>query len=166
MFGNDRQFGNFGSVAGAWIVSEEPWFKGLRGVVDFLKLKASYGLVGSSAIPPYSYISNYVTGSGYSGGPTLVPQSLANPYLHWETNRNFEAGLNVDLFRGRVNVEAIYYSDKAGDQLMNLPLSSITGFTRFLANSPAVIRSYGAEFYSRLPGIFATRIFPGPPGST
>ncbi|HMI62174.1 MAG TPA: SusC/RagA family TonB-linked outer membrane protein [Puia sp.] len=147
VFGNDRQFGNFGSVAGAWIVSEEPWFKGLRGAVDFLKLKASYGLVGSSAIPPYSYLSSYVTGYGYSGAPTLVPQSLANPYLHWETNRNFEVGLNVDLFRGRVNVEAIYYSDRAGDQLVNLPLATITGFSRFLANSPAVIRSYGAEFY-------------------
>jgi TonB-linked SusC/RagA family outer membrane protein len=147
VFGNDRQFGNFGSVAGAWIVSEEPWFKGLRGVVDLLKLKASYGLIGSSAIPPYAYLSSYVTGNGYSGAPTLVPQSLANPYLHWETNRNFEAGLNVDLFKGRVNVEAIYYSDRARDQLVNLPLASITGFSRYFANSPAVIRSYGAEFY-------------------
>ena len=55
--------------------------------------------------------------------------------------------MNIDLFKGRLNLEAIYYSDKAGDQLTNLPLTTITGFSRFLVNSPAIIRSYGAEFY-------------------
>src|SRR5262249_17933558 len=74
------------------------------------------------------------------------PQNLANPYLHWETNRNFEAGLTVDLFKGRINVDATYYTDKVGDQLTNQPLASITGFTSFTVNTPALIRSYGAEF--------------------
>jgi TonB-linked SusC/RagA family outer membrane protein len=147
VFGNNRQFGNFGSVAGAWIVSEEPWFKGLRPVVDFLKLKASYGLVGGSSIPPYSYISNYsASNNGYGGGSVLTPQRLANPYLHWETNKNFEVGLNIDLFKGRVNIDATYYTNKVGDQLTNQPLSSITGYRSFTVNSRAKIRSYGAEF--------------------
>jgi TonB-linked SusC/RagA family outer membrane protein len=147
VFGPNHQFGNFGSVAGAWIISEERWFKGLRNVVDFLKLKASYGLVGGSAIAPYSYINTYgVANNYYEGNLALLPQNLANPYLHWETNRNFEAGLNFDLFKGRVNMEATYYSDKVGDQLTSQPLASITGFTAFTVNSPAEIRSYGAEF--------------------
>ena len=146
VFGNNRQFGNFGSVAGAWIVSEEPWFKGLRKVVDFLKFKASYGLVGGSAIGPYAYINTYSLSSNtYEGGLGLFPANLANPYLHWETNKNFEAGLNFDLFRGRVNVDATYYTDKVGDQLTSQPLASITGFTQFTVNTPAVIRSYGTE---------------------
>ena len=147
VFGNNRQFGNFGSVAGAWIISEEPWFKGLRKVVDFLKIKASYGLVGGSAIGPYAYLSTYgLSSNTYEGGVGLFPQNLANPYLHWETNKNFEAGLNFDLFKGRVNVDATYYTDKVGDQLTSQPLASITGFTQFVVNTPAVIRSYGAEF--------------------
>jgi TonB-linked SusC/RagA family outer membrane protein len=147
VFGNNRQFGNFGSVGGAWIVSEEPWFKGLRNLVDFLKLKGSYGLVGASAIAPYNYINTFnVANNNYEGNMALIPQNLANPYLHWETNRNFEAGVNADLFKGRLNVEAIYYSDKVGDQLTSQPLASITGFTQFTVNSPAQIRSYGAEF--------------------
>ena len=116
-------------------------------MVDFLKLKASYGLVGGSSIAPYSYISSYSVGSNsYGGGLNLTPQGLANPYLHWETNKNFEAGLNIDLFKGRVNIDVTYYTDKVGDQLTSQPLSSITGFTQFTVNSPAVIRSYGAEF--------------------
>ena len=146
VFGNNRQFGDFGSVAGAWIISEEPWFNRIRKVVDFLKLKASYGLVGGSAIPPYSYINSYgAANNSYGGGLSLLPQNLANPYLHWETNRNFEAGLNVDLFKGRLNVDAIYYTDKVGDQLTSQGLASITGYTSFTVNSQATIRSYGAE---------------------
>jgi TonB-linked SusC/RagA family outer membrane protein len=147
VFGNNRQFGDFGSVAGGWIISEEPWFKGIRPVIDFLKLKASYGLVGGSALPAYSYINTYgASGNSYGGGLSLTTQNLANPYLHWETDRNFEAGMNVDLFKGRLNLEAIYFTNKAGDQLTNQPLASITGFTSFVVNSAAQIRSYGAEF--------------------
>lgn len=146
VFGNNRQFGNFGSVAGGWIISEEPWFKRLRNVISFLKLKASYGLVGGSAIGPYAYINTYgVSSNTYGGGLSLTPQNLANPYLHWETNRNKEVGLTIDLFKGRINIDGIYYFNKVGDQLINQPLSSITGFTQFVVNSPANINSYGAE---------------------
>lgn len=147
LFGNNRQFGNFGSVAGAWIISEEPWFRGIRKVVDFLKVKGSYGLVGGSAISPYQYINTYsVNTGGYDGGIGLSPANLSNPYLHWETNHNLEMGLNVDLFKGRLNIEAIYFTNKVGDQLTSQPLASLTGFTSYTVNSPAQIRSYGAEF--------------------
>ena len=146
VFGNNRQFGNFGSATGAWIISEEPWFKSLRPVVDFLKIRAGYGMVGGSSITPYSYINTYgISSNSYEGGLGLSPQNLANPYLHWETGRNTEVGLNFDLFKGIVNVDAMYYSDRIGDQLTNQPLASITGFTSFIVNSPAKIHSYGSE---------------------
>lgn len=146
VFGNKRQFGNYGSVAGAWIISEEPWFEALRHVIGFMKLKASYGLVGGSAIAPYQFINTYgLANNTYQGGNSLTPNNLANPYLHWETNKNMEAGLNIDLLKGRINIDAIYYHNRVSDQLTNQPLSSITGFTSFVINSPANIHSYGAE---------------------
>ncbi|HET6993698.1 MAG TPA: SusC/RagA family TonB-linked outer membrane protein [Chitinophagaceae bacterium] len=146
VFGNNRQFGNFGSVAGAWIISEESWFKPIKDVIHFLKLKASYGLVGGSSIPPYSYANYYgITDNAYGGGLAASPQNLSNPYLHWETNKNFEAGLNIELVKGRINLDAIFYLDKVGDQLIDQPLSSITGFTQVTVNSPANIHSYGTE---------------------
>jgi TonB-dependent starch-binding outer membrane protein SusC len=146
LFGNNRQFGNFGSVAGAWIISEEPWFKGLHSFMDFLKIKGSYGLVGGNSLSPYQYINTYSVGTAsYEGGNSLTPNNLANAYLHWETDKNAEAGLNFGLLKDAVNVEVIYYFDKVGDQLVNQPLSSITGFTSFVINSPANIHSYGTE---------------------
>jgi TonB-linked SusC/RagA family outer membrane protein len=147
VFGNNRQFGNFWSVAGAWIISEEPWFKGLRNVIDFLKLKGSYGLVGGSGAQPYQWLNTYSMGSNYYGGGLgLFPQNLSNPYLHWETDRNSEAGLNFDLWKGVVNVDATYYFDRVGDQIISQPLASITGFTSFSDNSPAKIHTHGTEF--------------------
>jgi TonB-dependent starch-binding outer membrane protein SusC len=147
VFGNDRQFGNFWSVAGAWIISEEPWFKGLHNVIDFLKLKGSYGLVGGSGAQPYQWLNTYVmTSNFYGGGLALVPQNLSNPNLHWETDRNTELGLNFDCWKGVVNVDATYYFDQAGDQIINQPLASITGFTSISGNAPAKIHSYGTEF--------------------
>jgi len=147
VFGNNRQFGNFGSVAGAWIISEEPWFKGLRSVIDFLKVKGSYGLIGGSAVSPYQWLNTYgLSSNNYEGGLALTPQNLANPYLHWETDKNAEVGLNVDLWKGAVNIDATYYFNKIGDQLTSQPLASITGFNQFSVNSPANIHTSGAEF--------------------
>jgi TonB-linked SusC/RagA family outer membrane protein len=147
VFGNNRQFGNFGSVGGGWIVSEEPWFKPLRNVVSFLKFKASYGVVGGSAIAPYSFLSTYsFSSTSYNNGISLTPNNLSNPYLHWENNKNTEVGMNLDVLKGLVNIEAIYYYNKVSDQLTSQPLASITGFTEFTVNSPADIRSYGGEF--------------------
>ena len=146
VFGNNRQFGNFGSVAAGWIISDEPWFEGLRNIVNFLKLKASIGVVGGSAIGPYFYINTYgLSSNSYGGGISLNPQNLANPYLHWEANRNRELGLTVDLLKGRINLDAIYYFNKVSDQLTSQPLASITGFTSFFVNSPATIKTYGTE---------------------
>jgi TonB-dependent starch-binding outer membrane protein SusC len=146
LFGNNKQFGNFGSVAGGWIISEEPWFKNLRPAIDFLKLKGSYGLVGGNSLSPFQYLSIYqVTGNSYEGGNGLSPYNLTNPYLHWETDKNAEGGVNIDLFKGRVNLETIYYSDHVSDQLGPQALASITGFTSVEVNLPATIHTYGWE---------------------
>jgi TonB-dependent starch-binding outer membrane protein SusC len=146
LFGNNRQFGNFGSVAGGWIISEEPWFKSLLPVVDFLKLKGSYGLVGGNSLSAFQYLSAFqISGSSYEGGNGLAPVGISNPYLHWETDKNAEGGINIDLFKGRINLEAIYYSDHVGDQLGSQALASITGFTSVEVNLPATIHTYGWE---------------------
>jgi hypothetical protein len=74
----------------------------------------------------------------------LTPGSLANPYLHWETDKNAEGGVTVDLFN-RLNVDVIYYSDHVSNQLGSQPLASITGFVQATVNLPADIHTYGLE---------------------
>ena len=145
LFGSARQFGNFGSASGGWIVSEEPWFRNLRHTIDFFKLRGSYGLVGANSLQPFSYLSlSQVSTGSYEGGNALTPYTLANPYLHWETDKNAEGGVTVDLFN-RLNLDVIYYSDHVGNQLGSQPLASITGFTQVSVNLPANIHTYGLE---------------------
>ncbi len=48
---------------------------------------------------------------------SLTPNNLANPYLHWETNKNMEAGVNIDMLKGRINIDAMYYHNRVSDQL-------------------------------------------------
>ena len=62
-FGPGKQFGDFGSVGAAWLLSEEKWFKALRPVIDFAKLTGSYGTTGGQAIPNYQYLNTYTAGS-------------------------------------------------------------------------------------------------------
>jgi hypothetical protein len=145
-FGPGNQFGNFGSLAGGWIISEEPWFKPVTRVVDFLKIKGSYGLSGANSLSPYQYISTYtLNAASYEGGVGLAPSNLANPYLHWETDRNAEAGMNIGFLKEAINIEAIYYFNHMGDQLTNQTLAGITGFPSFTYNTPAKIYTHGLE---------------------
>jgi len=145
-FGPGNQFGNFGSIAGGWIISEEPWFRPVTGIIDFLKIKGSYGLTGANSLQPYQYISTYALNSNsYNGGIGLAPSNLANPYLHWETDKNAEAGINIGFLKEAINIEAIYYFNHMDDQLTNQSLASITGFPSFTYNTPARIYTHGLE---------------------
>ena len=145
-FGPDRQFGNFGSVGVAWLVSEEPWFKKRLPFVHFFKIRGSYGSIGGDGIPNYQYITTYTAGVGYQGGATLVPNQVANPRLQWETNRDAEIALSLELLNGRIYAEGTYYSNRTSNQLAPQNLSSVTGNTVFRENTPALIRTHGFEW--------------------
>jgi len=145
-FGPGHQFGNFWSVAGGWIISEESWFKPVTKVVDFLKIKGSVGHTGANSLSPYQYISTYsLNSNSYEGGIGLSASNLANPYLHWETDKNSEIGVNIGFLKEAINIEGIFYFNHMGDQLTSQPLSGITGFSSFFYNTPAKIYTHGLE---------------------
>ncbi|MVT09057.1 SusC/RagA family TonB-linked outer membrane protein [Chitinophaga sp. ysch24] len=145
-FGPGKKFGTFGSVAAAWIFSEEPFIKYNLPFLSYGKMRASTGIIGGDAVGDFAYLSKYVAGSGtYAGKTTLNPGSLANPALSWEHNRNTEVGLELGFFKDRVHVEGNYYRNIASNQLMNIPLSTVTGFGGYPVNTDAVIRTSGWE---------------------
>lgn len=145
-FGPGKKFGTFGSVAAAWIFSEESFIKYNLPFLSYGKLRASTGIIGGDAVGDFAYLSKYTAGSGtYAGSTTLYPGSLANPNLSWEHNRNTEVGLELGFFKDRVHVEGNYYRNVASNQLINIPLSTVTGFGSFPVNTDAVIRTSGWE---------------------
>jgi TonB-linked SusC/RagA family outer membrane protein len=153
-FAPGRQFGNFGSVAAAWNFSEEKWIKRiLPSWVSFMKLRASYGLVGGNAPSDYQYLSQWaVIPAGqiaplpaYNGVQPFVPIHAVNQDYHWETNKKFEVAFSASFLEERINVDVSRYQNRSGDQITGLPTPAYTGFESVVANWSALIENSGWE---------------------
>jgi TonB-linked SusC/RagA family outer membrane protein len=146
-FGPDHRFGNFGSVAGAWIVSEEPWMKGISNVLSFAKIRSSYGSTGGDQISAYQYLNLFTsTGVAYSGTPGIIPSRISNPDLHWESKKSEELGVTLQFLKGRIEFDGSYYRNWTTDALFATAISSVTGFRSVQTNTPdAKLYSYGFE---------------------
>jgi len=127
-FGANNKYGFFPSGSAAWNVNEEDFMKDVTWV-DYLKLRASYGIVGNANIPSGVYYDNFqVGGNNYNGGTTVYLNNLGNPDLQWENMRNFDAGLEFGIFKGRITGELAYYRKISTDILLSPGISpSATG---------------------------------------
>lgn len=145
-FGPDRQWGNFGSVGAGWIFSSENWLKEQTPWLSFGKLRASYGTVGNDQIPDYGYLSTYSSSPYSYGGAGIYPTRVANPDYRWETNHKIDLALETGFIKDRILLTATWFNSRTGNQLVNAPLSTQTGFAYYQANLPAVVESMGWEF--------------------
>lgn len=145
-FGENNRAGSFGSVGGAWLLSEEDFFKPLR-FVSFAKIRGSFGYSGNDQIGNYQFSDNYSTTSWqYDGVATLVPANLSNPNLKWEVNQKSELALELGFLDRRINFTGAWFRNQTNNPLARFPLSTVTGFTNYVANLDATIRMTGTEF--------------------
>lgn len=134
-FGEENRYGVFPSVSAGWVVTSEDFWR--VSVVNFLKVRASYGENGSDRIGDNRYRSVISGGPNYQFG---IPGSdaiyygfttpyAANPLLHWETSKQIDFGFEAGLFEDLVTVEFDYYQKITSDLLLdgNPPLYSGTG---------------------------------------
>jgi TonB-dependent starch-binding outer membrane protein SusC len=127
----DNKWGTFPSVAAAWVISEEPFLKSVTSVNN-LKLRASWGQAGNSAIDPYKTLT--LLGQEkipYTFGSTLVqgqvPSNLGNPDLTWETTTTYDAGVDLSMFKDRIGATIDLYYSRTSDLLLykGLPATSV-----------------------------------------
>lgn len=145
-FGPGNRYGFFGSGALEYIFSEEKWIKENLQFLSFGKLKASYGTVGGDGIANYQYLPSYTVATTYQGKSAISASSLSNPDLHWEKNKKRDIGLSLGFLKDRIIFDADYYRNTTTDQLVQQPLSAVTGFSTITLNTPAVIQNTGYEF--------------------
>lgn len=145
-----KRWGYFPSAAVAWRVSRESFMRNISWLHD-LKFRASYGLTGNNSIGSYQYQS-LMGGSSYvlgTGGESIVSGIKRNSYgnsdLTWEKTQQFDAGIDMAFFKGRISLTADYYSKKTYDLLLRLQTPSVMGFGTILTNIGKV-RNRGAEF--------------------
>lgn len=132
-FGVNNQYGFFPSISGGWILTEEGFLKGFEPL-SFLKLRASYGIVGNAEIGNFPQLGLYGGGSSYSGVGGQSPTQIGNPNLQWETNKQFDVGVDFGFLNNRITGEFDYYIRKSEDLLLNVNIPSTTGFTSVVKN--------------------------------
>ncbi|MCI1779891.1 MAG: SusC/RagA family TonB-linked outer membrane protein, partial [Bacteroidales bacterium] len=129
----DTRWGNFWSVAGAWRISEEHFFKN-HPTISNLRLRASYGINGTLPTDNYGYINLMTYENSYMGNPGGTITTLANNNLTWETSYTTNLGIDIGLFNNRLYGTLEYFNRNSKDLLQDVPISRITGFTSTLEN--------------------------------
>jgi TonB-linked SusC/RagA family outer membrane protein len=131
-FHPDNRWGNFGAVSGAWILSNEDFFN-VRNV-DLLKVKASWGTQGNDNLPNwYPYMDQYSLTESDGGFSTALSYK-GNPDITWETSSTFNAGVEFELFGGRLGGSVEFFNKNTTDLLYNKPVSPSAGYTTIPTN--------------------------------
>ncbi|MFY0687261.1 MAG: TonB-dependent receptor [Cyclobacteriaceae bacterium] len=142
-FGQENRYGVFPAASAGWNLSEESFLQGSSSI-NFLKLKASYGLVGNTPDDDFIYRSNYFT-VNYGVEEAYRLSNLSNPDLKWETTAQLDVGLDFGLFGDRVTGNVDYYIKNTTDLLFPVPVSMTSGFDLVLKNVGAM-ENKGVEF--------------------
>ena len=136
-FSKDHRWGYFPSLGLSWNVDKERFLRHVRSI-DYLKVRASFGLVGNQEISDYAFSTSYATGS-YAGSSSYSKQNTANDKLKWETTASYNLGIDLGLWRDRVNVVFDAYYKKTSDLLLVVPMGFASGVTTQLQNVGNVV---------------------------
>ena len=143
VFGANNKWGFFPSGSLAWKLAEESFIKNLNFFTE-LKLRGSWGIIGNQAIKAYQTISAINSGSNYpySGNDAtdlgFIIANPPNPNLKWESTTQSNVGLDVSVFKGRLNATFDLYYKKTEDLLLNRTLAGYTGFSSIIDNVGSV----------------------------
>ena len=131
-FGPNNRFGVFPSLSLGWVMSEEEFLKD-NSIIDFAKLRLSYGQTGNDKIGDFRYVSGLNGEAEYIFGDNLITgQAIgasANPDINWERNTQFNVGLDLNLFGEAITISSDYFIKESNDLLLSIPVSGLTGYT-------------------------------------
>lgn len=151
-FGPNNRFGYFPSASAAWVISEEGFFN--SEFFDFLKFRASYGVIGNDKIQPFAW-------RALLGGEAVYPFNdqllngraaglLGNPDLKWETTHQTNIGLDLNMMQGKLAITTDFYIKKTFDLLYQPEISGVLGTAGAGSAPPFVnggdVRNRGFEF--------------------
>lgn len=136
-FGTGNKYANFPSVSGGWIVSDEAFMQPLSEVMNYLKIRASYGLTGNYNIGNYNYLAsvdknNYVLGGALAPGKSLG--SLRNNELTWEETKQLDLGVDLGFLSDRIYVMYDFYLKRTDGMLYQTDIPAATGFWNIQSN--------------------------------
>ncbi|MBG6061765.1 TonB-linked SusC/RagA family outer membrane protein [Flavobacterium sp. CG_9.1] len=152
-FVDQKQWGTFYSVGGRWNIDEEAFMDDVS-FIDVLKLRGSYGTVGNQrvvtgdvfqGINPPRFTDIYgIANNAYNGG-TGYNISFGYPDLQWEITTQWNAGLDFEMFKGRLRGAADYYNRATTKLFLENPISSTAGAATLTQNTDVTVTNKGLE---------------------
>lgn len=138
VFAKNNKWGYFPSIAVGWNMVDESFMEFARSTISMFKLRASYGQTGNSSIGSNAFAS-------YSAAPAwntvdnlpligVFQARLENPNLKWETTTEFNLGLDVSMFDGKISGSFEYYNRVISDLLNYKPLNAYHDVSLVMAN--------------------------------
>jgi TonB-linked SusC/RagA family outer membrane protein len=144
-----NEWKNFYAFGAGWVVTKENFFQN-QEIFDYLKVKGSYGVLGSKNIPDAYRYPAYPTLTNANAGVfgnnvinALQPTYLPSADLNWETIRSWEVGIELNTLKNRLHFEAVYYDKKTDDVITTIDLGA--GQMPLLSNL-GTIQNKGLEF--------------------
>jgi TonB-linked SusC/RagA family outer membrane protein len=153
-FGPDNTVAYFPSVTAGWIISDEGFMEN-ADKIDLIKLRLSYGLLGSDKIGDYQYISQLGGEATYVLDGVLVHGKAVgaspNPSVKWEESEQFDVGVDLKFLNNKIDFNTDYFIKTTNNLLIgNIPVSGILGVAAPGAAGPTVnagtVRNSGFEF--------------------
>lgn len=137
-FAPDNRWGYFPSASFAWRMKNEKFLKDVNWLGD-IKFRAGFGSVGNNRIDDYLYLTTFRNDLLYYGinnqlVPAYTSTSLVNKNLSWESLENTNIGVDLSLFRNKVELSVDYYINNSRNLLLNVPIASTYGFATQLQN--------------------------------
>jgi len=134
-FAEGNRWGYFPSVSAGWILTKENFIGNNNNILDFAKLRGSWGQNGNQSIDNFIYSSNiaYLNPGYYFGdtkpisGPTAVPARVTNPDVTWETSEQLNVGLDTRFFNSKLAFSADWYKKTTKDWLVVAPIQGTSG---------------------------------------
>ncbi|MEO7989918.1 MAG: TonB-dependent receptor [Chryseolinea sp.] len=139
---------NFPSVSAGWVLTNERFFESIKSVVDFLKIRGSWGLNGNQSVAPNqdqalitfnnpgsNVFANYYFGSSKIT-PSLgaFPNNIPNKNLKWETTEQLDIGLDATFLNSKVTLSFDYYKKTTHDWIVAAPILASWG----VQNAPSI----------------------------
>ena len=153
-----NKFGYFPSASVAWSISEEDWAKAANPWLSNAKIRASWGQTGNNRVGEYDAYAQLIQQKALSGGiysgvygtnntinVGVVPHSLANKDLRWETTTQTDIGLDLGLFSDRLEFIVDWYNKVTEDLLLAADMAPSTGYPTAMKNVGSVLNQ-GWEF--------------------
>lgn len=153
-FAPGSRWGLFPSLSAGWVISQENFFAPLTDVVNFLKIKGSWGMMGNDNITAYQYLSiysfnndkSYAFGTDPSYVQGVYETRTANPLVTWEKAETWNVGFSAQFLQGKFGLDFDYFQSRRNDILItrNASVPTYSGLS-LPAENLGKVKNHGFE---------------------